>query len=119
MSTRCACTSTPVTSPTTPSSVFLHEPPPLEKGSLFSQRDRASLLSCPRCLLGWDMDRTPLRCQHRLAQPLAECRVRVDRLNQLITREFTTHSNRIFRNQVGRIWTDDMRTENLVVLAQD
>src|SRR5712692_4000921 len=51
------------------------------------------MLSRPRRLLGWNVDRTTLRCQDGLAQPLAECWVRMDRVNKLITREFTTHSD--------------------------
>jgi len=65
------------------------------------------------------MDRATLRCQDGLAQALTECWVRVYRLNNLISPEFIAHGNRVFRNQVRRIWADNVRAQDLVVLAQD
>src|SRR5258708_14218740 len=77
------------------------------------------MLSCPCRLLWRNMNRTPLRCQKRLAQPLTEGWMRVDRRNNFISRQLIAHCNRIFRNQVRRIGTDDMRPYKLVVLAKN
>src|SRR2546427_6347442 len=98
-----------------------YQSPPLypfhAEGASFGTQSR--MLSCSCWLLWGNMNWTPLCCQNRLTQPFTERRMWVNRLNNFIRRQFIAHGYRIFRNQVRRIWTDDMRTQNLVVLAQN
>ncbi len=99
-----------------------HPPLPLriDRIFIFSKGRTFAELACARQLLfGWDMHRAAFRCQHSLAQALAQGWVRVNGFDDLVCGQFAAHGNRVFADEVGGVGSDDVRTQDFIVPAED